>query len=120
MQVGPARVADPRLVDSLLIAARHLHRDREPLRSLRRLDAVPIAPVASGVLPVVVEDELVDEVDQVEIALPGDVARLDDRHSLPDPRAHSRPPAYAYWGESFRTKRRSPQARNRRSPSYSS
>src|SRR5205823_14648122 len=78
----PIGLAHDGLVDSLVVAALRLDRDRQPLCSLRRLDAVAVAPVAPGELPVVVEDELVDARDQVEVALPRDVAGLDDRDGL--------------------------------------
>src|SRR3954454_19529661 len=78
----PVGVVHARLVDPLVIAALDLDRDRQPLRPLGGLDAIPVAPVPPRELPVVVEDELVDAVDEVEIALPRDVAGLDDRDRL--------------------------------------
>ena len=54
-------------------------RDREPLRSVRPLHEIAIAPIVLGELHVVVEDEHVDVVDQVEVTLPRDVVRLVDR-----------------------------------------
>ena len=65
------------------IAALHLDRNRQPCRPLRRLDQVPIPPIPSRVLRIVEQHELVDAVDQIEIALPGDVAGLDDGDALP-------------------------------------
>src|SRR5262245_62316760 len=51
--------------------------NRQPARPAGREDAVPIPPGAV-VLHVVEQDELVGHVDQIEVALPRDVARLDD------------------------------------------
>ena len=83
------------LVDRLEIAALGDDRDRQPLHALRRLDLVAVAPVAPGELRVVQEDELVHHGHDVEIALPGNVARLDDGEALafgPFPAAHPCPP----------------------------
>src|SRR6185503_1193397 len=78
----PARVGDARVADALLVLAFHLHRNGEPAEPARRLDQVAAAPVALGELHVVEQDELVDLVDEIEIALPRDVARLQDRDAL--------------------------------------
>ena len=75
-------LADDRLVDSLVVAAFHAHGNRQPPSAVRGLNPVAVAPVAARELPVVVEDELVDAVDEVEVALPRDVAGLDDRDRL--------------------------------------
>ena len=79
--VGPSP-GDPCLPDRLVVFAFHVDRHRQPCESGRRLDQVAIAPVASGVLNVVVEYELVDGCDQIEITLPGDIVRLNDCNSL--------------------------------------
>ena len=54
------------------------HRDREPDRAVRGLDAVAVAPAVLVVLDVVVEDEDVRLLDLVEVPAPGNVGRLDD------------------------------------------
>jgi hypothetical protein len=79
MTSGPIAIAHLDLVDPLTRAAFDANRNREPARAVRGLDAVAAAPVAFRELAVVEEDELVDQVDEVEVALPGDVAGLDDR-----------------------------------------
>ena len=55
------------------------HRDTEPLHPLGRLDPVTVAPVVLRELHVVVEDELINRGNDVEIAFPRDVIRLDYR-----------------------------------------
>ena len=69
----PVRTANSRVLDSLIELAFDFHGDGEPDGSAGRLDQVAIAPVSSCVLHVVIQDELVNEVDEVEVALPGDV-----------------------------------------------
>ncbi len=58
------------------------NRRGEPLHPLRRFDAVPITPGPASVLKGVEKNELVDGRDQIEIAFPRQVVRLDDRDSL--------------------------------------
>ena len=62
-----------RLPDLLVVFALDLNRHRQPLHPLRRLYLVAVAPVAAGVLHVVVEDELIHRGDHVEIPLPWDI-----------------------------------------------
>jgi hypothetical protein len=76
---SPHGIADLDLVDPLREPSADADWDRQPADATRGLDPVAVAPVALGVLAVVEEDELVDQVDEVEVALPGDVAGLDDR-----------------------------------------
>src|SRR5258708_3048400 len=80
--VRPVSLADHRLVDPLLEPCLDPLRDREPMQSLWGLDEIAVAPVPLRELAVVEQDELVNHVDQVEVALPGDVVGLDDRHPL--------------------------------------
>src|ERR1700694_3912147 len=58
-----------------------MDRNRQPLQSRRGLDAIPVAPIALGVLQVVVKDEQVDVVNEVKIAAPRYIVRLDDADS---------------------------------------
>ena len=62
---------------------------REPQRSGRRFDLVPVAPVVLRVLDVVVEDEEIDIVNDVEIALPWKIVRLQDGYPSWRDRIHS-------------------------------
>jgi hypothetical protein len=57
-------------------------RNRQPAQSVLALDAIAAAPVALGELHLVQQDELVGGANQIEVALPGDVARLNDRDTL--------------------------------------
>src|SRR4051794_6707391 len=90
--LGPARLGDADLVDPLLVAALDLDGDRQPQEPLRGLHAVSVAPVALGVLPLVEQDEPVDEPDDVEVAPPRHVARLDRSDAL-----HASGPSPATW-----------------------
>src|SRR5207302_844444 len=56
-------------------------RDRQPLRTARRLHAIPVAPAVLVVLHVVVENEDIGTADEIEIAAPWDVRRLHDHAS---------------------------------------
>ena len=80
--VGPARIGDSRILYFLKVIALNCYRNRQPLGTGRRLDQVTIAPVSSGVLHVVEEDEFVDRIDQIEVTLPGNVVRLNNRYFL--------------------------------------
>src|SRR5882762_8282430 len=53
-------------------------RDAYPLKTLGRLDLVPVTPVILGELHLVIEDELVHGGNKVEVSLPGNVVRLHD------------------------------------------
>jgi hypothetical protein len=75
---GPVRTIDQRIFNFLVILTLNLNRNRQPLYAVRGLDLVSVAPVAPGVLHVVVEDKLIYEGDHVEIALPRDVVGLKD------------------------------------------
>src|SRR6476661_5759802 len=79
---APSRLAHLRVADLLVVAALDRDRDRQPLESARRLDEVAVAPVSPRVLHVVEQDEFVYRVDEVEVPLPRDVARLHDGDSL--------------------------------------
>ncbi len=85
MRGGPGSAIDPGLSDLLVVFALHLHRNRQPLHASGCLDSIPVAPIASGVLHVVVEDELVHGGDQIEVAFPRDVVRLQDGYFLHRP-----------------------------------
>src|SRR5882672_11250806 len=78
----PVRVARPNILDALMILAFDFHRNREPFRAIAGLDPVSVAPVATSVLNVVIQNELVDGFDEVEVALPGNIVRLNDRKPL--------------------------------------
>src|SRR5262249_6869638 len=88
------------LVDRLTEAPASDDRDGQPGRPLRRLDAVAITPAVLGELRIIIDDERVHHVDDVEIAFPGNVVRLDDGDLLRSARArfdrHARP-AFASW-----------------------
>src|SRR5207247_558887 len=73
------------VLDGGEVVALCLHRDRQPGGPPRRLYAVAVAPVTPRILHVVEEDELIDPVHQVEVALPRDVAGLDDGDALAHP-----------------------------------
>src|ERR1700757_2926627 len=76
VELRPALVAHDGLVDSLVVSTFRLDGDRQPARPLCSLDPVAVPPISPRELAVVVQDELVDAVDQVEVTLPRDVARL--------------------------------------------
>ena len=57
-------------------------RYRNPFRTLIGLDLVAIAPIILRVLEVIVENEQVSIMNDIEVALPGDVIRLEDRDPL--------------------------------------
>lgn len=80
----PAGIADPRLIDSLQILPFHFHRDRQPLETARAFHFIAIPPVAPGILHIIIQHENVDAVDQVEVALPGNVIGLKDRDLFHD------------------------------------
>src|SRR5260370_41790960 len=75
----------------------------QPLQPVRRLDYVAVAPVPFGELDVVEQHELVDPRHHIEIALPGDVARLHDRDALADIRVFPGVGADAWSGHVDRT-----------------
>jgi hypothetical protein len=58
----------------------------QPAQTLGRLDPVAIPPVALRELQVVVHDEQVDVVDEIEVAPPRQVIRLNDADSHPSVR----------------------------------
>jgi hypothetical protein len=63
------------------------------VQAVLRLDAIAATPVTFGELDVVEQNELVGRPDQIEIALPRDVAGLNDRdafvgHSLVNRRVY--------------------------------
>src|SRR5579859_404728 len=58
------------------------NRNREPEKALRRLDAVPIAPIFLRILHVIIENKFVHRSDHIEIALPRDIIGLDARHAF--------------------------------------
>ena len=58
--------------------ARGLHRNGKPAGAIGGLEAVPVAPVARGVLHVIQEHEDVNRVDQIKIALPWNIVALTD------------------------------------------
>jgi hypothetical protein len=53
-------------------------RNGQPDGAVRTLDLISIAPVVLGELHVVVKDEQIRVMDQVEVTLPWDIARLKD------------------------------------------
>jgi hypothetical protein len=79
---APGGVGDRGLADLLEIFALGRDGNREPVETFGGLDRVSIPPIPAGELHVVEENELVDPVDEIEVALPGNVARLNDRDSL--------------------------------------
>ena len=56
------------------------HRDAEPLRPQWAFDAIAVAPVVFGELQIVVKHKEIDAVNDVEVALPGDVVGLQHSH----------------------------------------
>ena len=82
MQVGPVVAIDQRVPDALVVLALDLYGHGEPLCPLGRLDEVPVSPVPSGVLHVVIQDELIDMGDEVEVAFPRNVIGLQDGNAL--------------------------------------
>src|SRR5207247_6945792 len=78
----PPPIADEHVADALLESTAHHNRNRQPDRSTGALDPVPVAPVPLRVLHVVEQDEFVDRRDEVEIAFPWDIARLNDGDTL--------------------------------------
>ena len=78
MRLGPIHALNFRFSNGLVIFALHLHRNGQPLQTLRGLDLVAVTPVAPGILHVVVKNELIHRGDHIEIALPRDVVGLDD------------------------------------------
>lgn len=82
MSSCPCGALNFRFPDGLVIFAFDLHGDGQPLHTLRRFDQVAVAPVAPGILHIVVKDKLVYRGYHVEKALPGDVVRLHDGNFL--------------------------------------
>src|SRR5204863_3617714 len=58
--LDPRGLGNPGVADALVVLPFDIDGDRQPLRALGRLDQIAVPPVASGVLHVVVEDELID------------------------------------------------------------
>src|SRR5262245_18605425 len=81
MVCAPRRLADTDVLDRLEILALRVDRNRQPRWAAWCLDPVAIPPVPTCVLYIVKQHELVDRMDQVEISLPRDIARLQDRDS---------------------------------------
>jgi hypothetical protein len=50
------------------------------METIRCFYDVSVSPVAPGVLEIVQKDELLNRINQIEVALPGNVIGLDDRH----------------------------------------
>src|SRR5271166_425832 len=73
---------DPDSIDRRVEAPLRLDWDSQPAQPLAGLDEIAIAPIAPGELRIIQKNELVDAAHNIEIALPGNVARLDDRHAL--------------------------------------
>src|SRR5581483_2429573 len=82
VRLRPARVGDRHVLDRLEVAAADVDRNRQPLDAVPRLDAVAVAPVTLRVLHIVEQDELVAPGDEVEVTLPRNVVRLNDRDGL--------------------------------------
>ncbi len=79
---GPAAIGNTRVANPLLEPALDLDGNRQPDRTIRGLDAIPIAPVALRILHVVEQHELIDRGDEIEVTLPRYVAGLNDRDAL--------------------------------------
>src|SRR5437016_13835435 len=65
--------------DCILDVCLLMHRNREPLRALPRLDAISITPTMFVILHVVVKDENIRFLDLVEVASPWDIGGLQNR-----------------------------------------
>jgi len=79
---GPARIADLGVEDPLVVLSFDVDGNGEPVQAVRRFDLIAVAPIAACILHLVVENELVAGGDQVEIAFPRNIVRLDDGHGL--------------------------------------
>ena len=75
MRPGPGAIPYLRLgyLEPSILIPLGVHGDGQPLQPLRGLDFVAIAPIAHGVLHLVVDNELVYGRNDVEISLPWDV-----------------------------------------------
>ena len=73
------RTRDTHVVDRSdpFVAPRHRH--RQPFQAVLGLDQIAVMPVILAVFDVVIDDEDVDHRNDVEIALPRDIARLQNR-----------------------------------------
>ena len=78
----PSGVADHRFVYLLEILAFDFYGYAQPPQAVRRFDLVSVSPVPSRVLRVIVQDELIHEIYDVKISLPGDVIRLNNGNFL--------------------------------------
>src|ERR1700733_14231281 len=82
MAARPRAICNECLVDALVVAPLDLDWDGQPPQARGRLDPITVAPVASRVLHLVIEDERIDARDKVEVTLPRDVVRLDYRDAI--------------------------------------
>ena len=74
----PIHALNFRFSNGLVIFTLHLHRYGQSLQTLRCLYLIAVAPVAPGILHVIVKDKLINSSDQIEIVLPWYVVGLDN------------------------------------------
>src|SRR5450830_103728 len=80
MQGAPFLPIDLGFPDFLVVLTLDFNGNRQPLDTLRSLDLIPIAPVTSRILHIVVENEFVYGGNKVEIPFPGNIVRLNDSY----------------------------------------
>jgi hypothetical protein len=76
MFIGPLRLAYHNLVNALMVSAALAYWDGQPKGAVSRHYAVAVAPIPFSELDGIVDDELIHRTQQIEIAFPGDIARL--------------------------------------------
>src|SRR5262249_9780580 len=82
VRVSPGRIADQDIFDCLCKPTLDVYRYGEPEHAVLRLDLIAIAPITFRELGIVVQNEFIDLLHQIEISLPRDIGRLQDRHAL--------------------------------------
>src|SRR5262245_32477880 len=73
MPLVPSRLRNSRILHALSVLSADFHRHSQPGRAVRRLDAVPVAPIPFRELGIVVQNELVHVPNEIEVPFPWDV-----------------------------------------------
>src|SRR5712691_3997884 len=82
MPLSPVPISNSSLVDSLTETTRCADRDRQPDHTICGPNSIAVSPVILGELNTVKNDEFIAQPDQIEIAAPRYVVRLQNCDSF--------------------------------------
>src|SRR5438874_5251627 len=78
----PVGITNDRVTNSLIVLTLNDDRYRQPRWPIRRLDTIPVSPVPSRILHVVIKYELVHGVNKIKVTLPRNIVGLNDSDPL--------------------------------------